>query len=193
MAIQSTRIAAERDDRRRQVAEMYLRGKMQTEIAAELGKDTATISRDLKAIRSEWRSSTLVDFNEAKNRELAKIDALEAEYLKAWERSIGTHTTVKVEYRELVPVEGEPESEAGAELRQAVRRTEDTQQLNGNPAYLAGVMSCIEQRCKILGIYEAAKISIDWRSAVEKQGHNAGELFERMVNAYISAVGGDTV
>lgn len=191
MPLASTRKNVEVTERRRRVAELYLSGKTQTEIAAAESVNISQISRDLKAIRQEWRASTLLDFNEAKNRELAKIDALETEYLKAWQRSIGTHTAFKIEYNGFAPLEGEP-PEVSSEIRQAVKRTENTERLNGDPRYLSGVQDCITQRCKILGIYEATKISLDWRRAVEEQGHNAGELFERMVNAYIAAVDGDT-
>lgn len=187
-----TRVNVTMQNRRRQVAELYLRGKTQTEIALEVDMTVATISRDLKAIRQEWRASTLLDFDEAKNRELAKIDALEQTYWQAWYRSIGSHTSVKVEYGGFAPAEGEPHLEGSSEIRQTVKRTENTERLNGDPRYLSGVQDCITQRCKILGIYEATKISLDWRRAAEEQGHNAGELFERMVNAYIVAVDGAT-
>lgn len=149
----STRVNVTMQDRRRQVAELYLRGKTQTEIAAQVGMTGATISRDLKAIRQEWRASTLLDFDEAKNRELAKIDALEQTYWQAWHRSIGSHTSVKVEHGGLASAEGE----VGAESLQVVRRTENTEKLNGDPRYLSGVQDCITQRCKILGVYAAVR------------------------------------
>ncbi|MDB5306898.1 MAG: hypothetical protein JWO38_1100 [Gemmataceae bacterium] len=59
-------------DRRVKVARGYLAGKTQSELASELGVTQACISLDLKAIRVEWRESALIDFNEARARELAR-------------------------------------------------------------------------------------------------------------------------
>lgn len=170
--MQSTRKNVQVQERRSRVAEMYLRGKMQTEIAAEFGVNVAQISRDLKAIRQEWLKSRVCDFDTLKTEELAKINALEVEYWQAWQQSR------KFQFKRF----------SGKAIRVGVRRVVR----DGNPAFLQGVQWCISERCKILGIYEATKIKmVDWRKAVEEQGHDAGELFERMVNVYIRAINGD--
>lgn len=155
MAIHSTRRNVEVVDRRRRVAELYLSGKMLTEIAETEGVDKAQISRDLKAIRQEWRTSTLLDFSEAQNRELAKLDALEQTHWRAWERSIGVATTIKVEYKGIKPLDSEPDTEP--EFGQTVERSETSVKLVGDPRFLDGVYRCIAERCKILGIYAAVK------------------------------------
>lgn len=157
------------------IAALYLRGKRQADIAKEIGVDQSQVSYDLKEIHKRWRESTLVSINEAKHRELARIDNLEVEYWNAWARSCEEKTKTRTE-----------KGTTGAS-----KASVEKDQMLGNPAYLTGVLSCIEQRCKIFGLYEAAKISIDWRKVVEEKGINAGDLFERMVNTYIAAVNGD--
>ena len=77
--------------RRREVRRWYLSGKTQPEIAKLLDVSQPTISRDLKYLRIEWIQSAIVDINEAKSKELAKIDVLEVEYWEAWRRSIGDY------------------------------------------------------------------------------------------------------
>ena len=126
--------------RRRVVADMYLSGTVQSEIADELAVNQSTISRDLKALQKAWLESALVDLDEAKARELAKVDNLEREYWTAWERSCEDAETVRQK--------GAP----GAEgiKTESIEKTSKGQA--GDPRFLAGVQWCIERRCKIIGI-----------------------------------------
>lgn len=168
------RTPTERESDLQKIAALYLKGKTQADIAADLTVTQQQVSYDLKEIHKRWRESTLVNMNEAKHRELARIDQLEITYWDAWQRSIGEKTKTKTE-----KMAGESSTKASIEKEMMV----------GNPAFLTGVLSCIEQRCKIFGIYEATKIAItDWRKAVQEQGHDTGLIFEQMVNAYIAAV-----
>ena len=73
--------------RREQVAELYVRGSTQCEIAAALGVSQPTVCFDLKAIQKHWKESAIFDFNTAVGRELLKLEQLEREAWKAWERS----------------------------------------------------------------------------------------------------------
>jgi DNA-binding transcriptional regulator LsrR (DeoR family) len=72
--------------RRKKVAEMYLQGMQQMQIAEVFGISQQAISKDLKVIYRLWRQSTLTDFNEMKHRELLKIDNLEMTYWNAWNK-----------------------------------------------------------------------------------------------------------
>ena len=63
-----------------------------------------------------------------------------------------------------------------------IRTTIEREMLLGVPAYLAGVMSCIDRRCKILGLDAPVAVTVDWRKEAEQAGYNAGELFEQLVN-----------
>jgi hypothetical protein len=124
---------------RRRVADLYLKGWIQADIAEEVGLNQGTVSRDLKALHKEWLASALVDIDEAKSRELAKIDKLEREYWQAWERSQEDAETVTKKATET----GGVERKEGAIV---------TKGQAGDPRFLAGVQWCIERRCKILGI-----------------------------------------
>lgn len=172
---QKKRTPTQRESDLERIAALYLRGKRQADIAVELNITQQQVSYDLKEIHKRWRESSLVNMNEVKQRELARIDQLEIEYWSAWERS-------KQEAVRTVTSKSDKEGN---------RASITKEQQVGNPSYLAGVQWCIEQRCKIFGLYEAAKISIDWRKAVEEQGQDAGEVFERLVNSYIGAINGN--
>ena len=65
---------------RRKIADLYLKGWIQADIAAEIGMAQQTVSNDIKALQKDWLASALIDFNEAKSQELAKVDRLEREY-----------------------------------------------------------------------------------------------------------------
>lgn len=143
-------------------------------IAKEIGVDQSQVSHDLKEIQRRWRESSLVSINEVKQRELARIDQLEVTYWDAWQRSVG----------EVIKTTTSKSDKDGN--RASIVKEHKV----GEATYLAGVQWCIEQRCKIFGIYEATKIQLDWRKAAQEQGIDTGTLFERMVNEYISAVNG---
>lgn len=123
---------------RRQIASMYLRGRLQAEIAEELKISPATVSRDLKALQEEWRRSALIDIDTAKARELAKIDELECTYWVAWERS---------------QEDAESETKKVVDSGDGKRYEAQTQRKGqaGDPRFLQGIQWCIERRCKILG------------------------------------------
>lgn len=126
-----------RELQRSQVADLYLRGFKQVEIAEQLGVNQATVSNDLKVIHNQWRDSAIIDLNELKHRELEKIDQLEREYWKAWEKSTKDTEVITQKAKS---------SDTGKEV--ILRREGQA----GDPRFLAGVMTCIERRCKLLGI-----------------------------------------
>jgi len=68
---------------RRKAVQMTLRGKTQTEIAAELTVTPQQVSLDLKKAQEEWRDHTTMDLGAAKALELGKINHVEEMY---WER-----------------------------------------------------------------------------------------------------------
>jgi len=136
-------------DRRRE-ADMYLQGRLQVDIAKELGINVSTVCRDLKTIQREWLKSTLMDFDAAKSKELAEIDLLEREYWQAWTRSCEIAQSAKTTKR--------PIGEDGEIATVNIERTSKAQV--GDPRFLQGVQWCIERRCKIIGIDSPEKHEI---------------------------------
>lgn len=128
-------------DHRAEIARRYLRGESQSAIGASLNISQPTVSNDLKAIRKAWLESAMQDWDAHRAEQLAKVDALEAMYLAAWERSCGEFT----EHTRHIKTgnQGEP----------SLDRTEvKTVEKEGNPEFLRGIERCIERRCSILGL-----------------------------------------
>ena len=121
---------------RRRIAELYLEGWLQADIAAEVKLSQSTVSNDLKALQAQWIKSSLIDIDEAKGREIAKVDKLEWEYYQAWHRSCENAETVQ--------------QKGGAEGVDQITKTSKGQA--GDHNFLKGVQWCIERRCKILGV-----------------------------------------
>lgn len=125
--------------RRAKVAELYLRQHTQQEIAKILGVDQSSISLDLKAIQEQWRSAAIIDLNEAKAKELERIDQVERAAWDSYDRSL---KPVKVII------------ERSQSRNQATNETHETTQ-SGDPRFLAIVQKCIDQRIRLLGLQES--------------------------------------
>ena len=136
---------------RRRIADLYLQGWLQCQIAEEVNLSPATVSRDIAALQAGWLDSALIDFNEAKSQELAKIDRLEREYWAAWERSCEDAETVTEKAR----------ASKGSDRPDSVEKTKQAKGQAGDPRFLSGVQWCIERRCKILGIDAPNKIGFE--------------------------------
>jgi hypothetical protein len=134
----------ERENDYRRITDLYLQGKFQSEIASVLGVSQQQVSYDLAAIQRRWRSDTTINLDEAKQKELARVDNLERVYWGAWERSLEEKVKTRTEKQT-----GKDGGKASVEK----------ETLLGNPAYLAGVQWCISERCKLLGLYAPTKIA----------------------------------
>lgn len=157
-------------ERRRIVSDMYLRGKLQREIAAFLGCSVANVSYDLKFIRDMWKEEMLNTYDEKIAEELARIDRIEREADAAWEKSKldaevrhtkTTHTLPKLSARD----KDELRKAAGIKRKKSLndigqlrpskiiddfKRTGQT----GNPAFLDRICWCIEMRLRIMGAFK---------------------------------------
>lgn len=141
--------------RRATVARLYLQGWYQSKIAERVGVTQQQISDDLKSIREGWRNSTIFDFNEAKMREAAKIDALEATYWEAWFKSLEPIKKKTNRMRGNVDKRKSPDKQKVDSFDQ----TEVVEERLGDPRYLDGVEKCIRRRCDLFGLDAPLKIA----------------------------------
>jgi hypothetical protein len=159
-----TKFERERDLAR--IPEMKLDGKDQTEIAAELGVSQGQVSYDEAIIKKRWRESSIVDWDEARGRELAELDILRREYredldryLAAWEASKLERTRTRKE------TDGTKDRDGNLITKKA---TIETEKRDGNPAFLDGMIKCKqelvrlhERRCKLLGLDAPTKSEVE--------------------------------
>lgn len=161
------RTPTQRENDLERISALYLKGKRQADIAEELGVTQQQVSYDLKTIHKRWRESTTINLDEAKHRELDRIDLLEQTYWEAWERSLDERTKTRTERNTTSGRENQISRD---------KASIEKETLLGNPAYLAGVERCIELRCKIIGVYAATKnvnVNVDLASLPD-------EILERL-------------
>lgn len=148
-------------ERMQKVAQLYCQGKSQLEIAREVKVSQDTVSRDLVRIRDLWIAHSLVDFGEARAKELAKVDHLEKVAWEAWSRSCEDAVVKRRRVEkapQVVPVEGQQKK---VTVMRAVRDVEDveTSGRDGDPKFLDVVFKCVEMRLKLLGLLKDVTIN----------------------------------
>ena len=141
MATVDTRPKLSAQKRRPFVAEMYLSGKYQSEIARHFGVTHTTIHNDLKAIRKQWSKRYAETWNTVVSEQLAKIDKLEREAWVAWGRS-----QKDAETKETVVSRDKSTSIKMKKVGQV-----------GEPQFLKTIQWCISERLKIVGGYASDK------------------------------------
>jgi hypothetical protein len=141
---------------RRLIASLYLKGEYQSDIAAQVGISQGQVSKELAILQAEWQTSALIDINEAKARELAKIDALELVYWQAWERS---QLDAESEITKMQGAPPKPNETSPAPAKLETQKKREGQ--SGNPAFLSGIQWCINKRCEIIGVNAPVKSEVE--------------------------------
>jgi len=142
---------AQLDERREQVARLYLKGYTQRWIANELGISQSSVSADLKRIREQWRIEAAHKYEAWLMEQLAKLDAIEQEAWAGWERSQQNAVTIT-------------NGPKGA--------TTSTRNQAGDPRFLDMALSVIERRCRLLGLGAGEETLQSLRQATQANGEN---------------------
>jgi hypothetical protein len=133
------------EKRRAEVSELYMKTSLSMrEIGLQYGVTYGTIYNDLRAIREDWRTKATDNIEKKKAMELGRVDMIEVEAWKAWERSVGTTTKTTTTKR-------------GKDVTVSV--VVDTQ--SGDARYLDQIHKCVEQRRRILGLDEPNRSTIE--------------------------------
>jgi len=166
----STRRQQQIADRRRNVANLYLQGAWQPEIARQVGVSQSTISRDLAVVRRQWLKEASRDYDAKVAEELAKIDAVELEAWTEWNKSKDRKRAKKTT----------KESRKGQKV-QSVEETTTIETLLPEARYLEIIEKCIARRCKLLGLdaperrevtgAEGGPIQIETVEVIKDYGH----------------------
>lgn len=149
-----------------QVSDMYLQGKTQWEIANSFVPrlTQATVSLRLTEVKNRWKESALISFDEKKQKELARIDLLEAECYKAWFRSQKNVKVRKVVQRALRKAEEQEDTKTLVIVGKINEQLSET--AAGEAKYLQQIHRCIELRCQILGFTKPADIKVQNNNTV---------------------------
>lgn len=133
--------AALREQNRIRIAQQRFKGVPFREIASELGVSVGYVYSEYKHVEEQWRAESRKSLDELKSRELAKIDLIEQEAWKAWERSCEQALKMREDYAF--------NSEGTRQRKKAQALREDQA---GNPKFLDVIAKCIDRRCKLLGL-----------------------------------------
>ena len=153
------RTTVQRENDLMKTASLYLSGVHQNVIAEQLGVSQPSISNDLKELQKRWKESSVIDINERKSQELAKIDNLEVTYWEAWNNSLRDQETN-------ISEKGSGAIIATGNSRLKVQKK--TVSTSGDPAFLRGIEWCIEKRCKIFGLDAPNKSELDGTLKIEQ-------------------------
>jgi len=142
MAANKTRTRAERETHLSRVTALYCQGVRQIDIAAQLGVTPAQITYDMRILIGRWRRASTGKIDEWIATELERINHLERTYWQAWIES--SETAVKIAKEKTVG-------------KDVVTLKQERIDASGDPRFLQGVQWCIDQRCKLLGLYAPVK------------------------------------
>jgi hypothetical protein len=173
------------------VTEMYLCGKFQSEIAAALNISQGQVSYDVAIIQKRWRESSIVNWDEARGKELAELDLLRREYREDLDRYLAAWEASKLERSKTrKETDGTKDRDGNLITKKA---TVETEKRDGNPAFLDGMIKCKqelvrlhERRCKILGLDAPTKtqnLNVDLSTLTDEQLDRleAGESLEQVL------------
>ncbi|MCU0711983.1 MAG: hypothetical protein MUC43_07975 [Pirellula sp.] len=182
------RCTRQRQERLEKVADYYLKGKSFRTIGELVGISHSQIQRDVSLCKQEWAKATALGIRALANKELAKLDQVEAEAWRAWERSQAKLTET---LRERI------ESTEGSTLKRGKR----TKQSPGDPAFLQLALQCINQRLRIFELMRAdggdaddivvEAVEVIVKNREEAQGMLTYEQFRKMADDADSKKGGD--
>ena len=150
MAFKDFRKQHQKEEDRLIISRLYLEGRLQADIAAHLSElrdykiSQQLVSYDLKRIRQRWIKEQIDNFDEMKAQELAKIDQAERNAWEAWQKS------------------------RKAKAQKTVERTVREEEKSGDPRYLSVVMHCVQERCKLRGLYSPQKHALNDLTFIEK-------------------------
>lgn len=180
-----TRTADQILNHRQIIAERYLRGDYQADIARDLGVSQQLISYDLKAIRAAWLAAAIRDFDAARAQELARIDEVERAAWEGWARSL-KDKEVAVQEQHDDPITTK-DAKGNTVVTPRVRKHASLRKEGqaGSPAFLNTVLTCIERRCSILGLDAPKRFVINWDALDETQIERLarGEPPEKVLSA----------
>lgn len=158
---------AEREEMRERIASLRLRGMPFRDIAAQLGLSVSYCYDEYKVVEQRWRHAANDSLTQLKAQELARLDIVEAEAWRAYERSQAERTAA--EERFSYDRDGQRVRDGG----KAKRQTRD-----GDARFLQIVLDCVDRRIKLLGLDSPDLVGAT--SDGNYQPDNHGSLADRL-------------
>ncbi len=157
--------------RRREVAFRYMKGEPVGIIAEDLKVSEDIVNGDLLFVRKKWMEDAKMAMDERKAQELARIDKVEEEAWKGWQRSIERQKIYTRRTRMVrVPVKGGRKS-AHKKIPAEEIAEQTIKTCSGDPRFLEQIERCIVLRLKVFGQLKGDttnqnQVFIDWSGLV---------------------------
>lgn len=182
----------DREARIQRETEMYIKGMSLKAIADEVKLSIATISNDLAKVRERWIAESIVNYDEAVAREIAKIDNLEMTSWKAWEKSLedSSEEVKKKELAREAPQKGDKKAKPSKPRLVPVKIVEEVRRKGqtGDPRFLERIAWCIETRSKLLGLIKKDTVQnntfvqIDWAALTSRPEETSADRIQEELN-----------
>jgi hypothetical protein len=158
----------EREQDRDECMRLLLKGWTFTQIAQFQERSRQLVAHDIKTVEERWKQSAVINFSEARQRQLARLEVLEKTAWEAWERSCQPRSSTRDRRRHLptmdlraledasealASADGLDDDDSGPAGRVETEHTTRTEQRDGDPRFLERIAWCIQERSKLLGLY----------------------------------------
>lgn len=143
-----------------------------------------SIFNDLRHLRTTWRETYLMDTKEAMAQELARIDALEAEYWDAWRESRTNSADVETTDKKDEWSGRGRGTKPGYTGKKTVKKVSKR---DGNPKFLEGIEKCIAMRMKLFGLEAPKNVNINWRKQAEEMGVDPDGVVDDLAQQFVRA------
>lgn len=184
------RTKAEKEEHLNAISKMYVKGTTQMDMAKALGVSQGQISNDLKVILKKWQEDRTHDIDRIKNEQLTRINLIEEEMWSAWEKS-KTAKKIVVNKSKAGEFMDDFDPTTGKKIKTQTDKywragTTEEEPINGDMQYMNGIMWCIQERAKIVGLYAPKKVAqtdptgeFEAQSAKEILGDIIGGILKR--------------
>lgn len=133
------------------IGSLHLQGLSQREIAQAIGLSQPQVGHEVREIQKRWAKKDFAELQTIRNQELMKLNELERVGWAAWRDSCRDKETRSQEKVTSTQPESDEENVAATERLKANLRAE---QRDGNPDFLKLILTCMDRRSKILGLYD---------------------------------------
>lgn len=139
------RLTLKRLERVENVAKLWLSGHSLRDIAEIVSKSVAQVRRDLEHARAIWSKSLKENLDFLLNRELARLDTLEAEAWRAWRES--RRDQVSTSFTKTKNPDGE-----------TVQKGKKVSKTAGEGHFMTIILQCIQTRLKYIEFARASEV-----------------------------------
>lgn len=170
------------------ISELYLKGIPDwqiSEVISEQYEDfdisPRMIRYDKVELRQRWIESQILNFDEAKARELELIDKSIAACWVGWENSLRDEGWVQ---RDTSISDQLPGGEATSPVKmKSYKKTQRRAARDGSIAWIEQIRKLSDQRAKLLGLYEAEKYQVDFRQRMQESGMDINAIEKTLESA----------